>query len=103
MSDYELSAIDKILDEENDDPVVLYDENGDEVQFDQVAVIPIDEVVYVILCPITPMEGVGEDEGVVFSIDEKDGEECLTLITEEDIIDKVFAEYEALVAEEDGE
>lgn len=103
MSDYELSAIDKIYDEENDDPVVLYDENGDEVQFDQVALIPIDGVDYVILCPITPMEGVGEDEGVVFSVDEKDGEECLTLITEDDIIDKVFAEYEALVAEEDGE
>ena len=103
MSEYELSAIDKLLDEENDDPITLYNENGDEVQFDQVAVIPMDDVVYVILCPITPMEGVGEDEGVVFAIEEKDDEECLTLITEDEIIDKVFAEYEALVAEEDGE
>ena len=49
----EMSMIDKILDENNSDPVVLYDENNKETKFEQVAVIPLDEKLYVLLKPIT--------------------------------------------------
>ena len=44
------------------------------------------------------MEGVGEDEGLVFEIDE--AEESLNLVVEEDVIDAVFAVYEQLCDEE---
>ena len=43
-----MSEIDKILDENNSDPIVLYDENNKETKFEQVAVIPLYEKVYVI-------------------------------------------------------
>ena len=98
-----MNQIEKILDENNEDNIILYDEDNNPVEFEQVAVIPMDDSVYVILVPITPMEGVGEDEGVVFVIEEdEDGDALLSLVVEDDVIDAVFNEYDSLL-EEDGE
>ena len=98
-----MNQIEKILDENNEDNIILYDEDNNPVEFEQVAVIPMDDSVYVILVPVTPMEGVGEDEGVVFVIEEdEDGDALLSLVVEDDVIDAVFNEYDSLL-EEDGE
>ena len=103
MEEKEISQIEKILDEENCDNIVLYDEDDNAVEFEQVAVIPMDDSIYVILVPVTEMEGVGEDEGVVFVIEEdEENEPLLSIVVEDDVIDAVFAEYDKLV-EEDGE
>ena len=64
----EISAIEKIFDENNSDPIVLYDENNKEKKFDQVAVIPLYEKVYVILKPLSKIEGVNDDEALVFVV-----------------------------------
>ncbi len=103
MDEKEMNQIEKILDENNEDNIILYDEDDNAVEFEQAAVIPMDDSVYVILVPVTPMEGVGEDEGVVFVIEEdEDGEAVLSLVVEDDVIDAVFDEYDSLL-EEDGE
>ena len=47
------------------------------------------------------MDGVGEDEGLVFSIEQNENnEDYLMLTVDEDIIDAVFTVYDALVAAE---
>ena len=98
-----INPIDALYDENNNDAIILFNENGEEIAFEQVAIIPISEKVYAILKPIQPMDGVGEDEGLVFSIERNDdGEEYLTLIVDADIIDAVFTVYEMLTAEQDG-
>ena len=99
MSD---NIFDKIYDENNSENVVLYNEHGEPVEFEQVAVIPYEDVVYVILHPVTKLEGLGEDEGLVFTIveDEVEGE-IMKLVVDEDIIDAVFDIYDRLVEEED--
>ena len=103
MEEKELSMIEKILDENCNDNVVLYDEEDNAVEFEQVAVIPMNDSVYVLLVPVEPMEGVGEDEAIVFVIEEdEDNEPLLSIVMEDDVVDAVFAEYETLV-EEDGE
>ena len=102
MSDNERSLTEKLLDPECDDDITLYDEDGNETVFGQVAIIPMDEKIYAILTPITPIEGVGEDEGIVFLLDEIDDEEALSIVLEEDIVDRVFDEYEKLCEEEDA-
>ena len=104
MEEKELNQIEKILDEDNEDNIILYDDEGSPVEFEQVAVIPRDDETYVILYPITPMEGVGEDECVVFVIDEDEqsGEPILSNVIDDDVIDSVFEEFMSLV-EEDGE
>lgn len=95
MKKQEKSPIDMILDEENDENIVLFDENNNETEFEQVAVIPMDDKTYVLLKPVElkKWEGIGEDEALVFAIEEIDDEDCLILEEDQKVIDKVFDSY----------
>lgn len=99
MSQYQ-NPIDALFDEENNDAIILFNEKGEEIAFEQIALIPLEKT-YAILKPIQPMEGVGENEGLVFSIEvnEETNEEYLALVIDEAIIDKVFDVYDELVAD----
>jgi hypothetical protein len=88
-----MSAIEQILDPNNCDPIVMYNENNEEVAFEQIAIVPIEGEAYVILKPVNPMEGVGEDEALVFAIVVEDGEEMLVVEDRTEIIDEVFRQY----------
>lgn len=92
----EKSVIDRIFDENDNDPVVLYS-NDRAIEFDQVAIISLDGGIYVMLAPITKIEGINNDEAFVFSIEENNEEESLSLITDSEILDKVFDEYYKLL------
>ena len=94
------NPIDQIFDENNQDNIVLYNENGDAVEFEQIALVPRLGKVYVILKPAVVMEGMGEDEALVLAVEEVDGEECLVLVEEDEVIDAVFSEYYELLREE---
>lgn len=104
----EKSPIDQIFDEDDNSPITLYNEKGEKVEFEQIAVIPLeDEKVYAILKPLKQIEGLGEDEALVFEIveadeNDEDGEEGLTLVTDIDVMDKVFAVYNKLMDEEEA-
>ena len=93
------SLYDQIMDENNSDPIVLYGKNDTALTFEQIAVIPRDEHIYVILCPKDPIPGVGEDEGLVFELCRERGQDLLHLVEEEAIIDWVFDQYDALLEE----
>ena len=99
MDRYFDELLDKIYDENNSDVLVLFNENGEEISFEQIALIPNGEIVYLIVKPVTPIEGLGEDEGLVFQINE--GLRRFELVTDEEIIDKVFDVYDKLTKEED--
>ncbi|MBQ7225154.1 MAG: DUF1292 domain-containing protein [Clostridia bacterium] len=99
MDGYFNELIDKLYDEENNEAIVLFSEKGQEIAFEQIAVIPHqDGRVYVILKPIQPIEGLGEDEGLVFFIN--DEKKIVELVTDEGIIDWVFSVYDSLVEDE---
>ena len=95
-----MSDIEKLLDEDNCDPITLYDEDNKATRFDQVAIIPLDEKVYVILKPIDPIEGVEDDEAFVFVIEELDDEDSLVLVDDEELVSRIFDEYYKLFEEE---
>jgi len=96
----EKNAIEQLLDENNTDPIVLYDENDKEVEFDQIAIIPFNENLYAILKPVEPMEGVGEDEAIVFALEtDEDEDEVLSVVEDDAVIDGVFEEYYKMVKE----
>ena len=99
MSQYQ-NPIDALFDEDNNDAIILFNEKGEEIAFEQIALIPLEKT-YAILKPIQPMEGLGENEGLVFSIEvnEETNEEYLALVVDEAIIDKVFDVYDELVAD----
>ena len=97
-----MSEIDKILDPDNTETIVLYDEDNQSTEFEQIAVIPLEEEVYVILQPVEGTPGVEKDEAWAFRIDEVDGEDALILLNDKKTINRVFEEYYRLM-EEDGD
>lgn len=96
----EQSSIEKILDENNQENVILYDDKNNPVEFSQVAVIPLNEKIYVILAPVNKVPGVNENEALVFAVEEIEDEDCLVIVDDEEIIIKVFDLYYDLLREE---
>lgn len=99
MEEKELTPIDKIFDEDNTENIVLYNKNNEPVEFEQIFIMPLDGADYCILKPIVPLEGMGEDEGIVFTLQEVDDEEQLVVVQDQEIVDKVFDEYTRLLKE----
>ena len=95
-----VSEIDKLYDTENTDNLVLYDENNKKTEFEQVAIIPLEEEVYAILKPVGDFTGVEDDEALVFKIQEIDEEECLVIVEDETVVDQVFNAYYELLKKE---
>ena len=100
MDGYFDELLDKIFDEKNNESLVLVSEDGEEVAFEQIALVPNNGNLYIILKPVQPMEGVSEDEGLVFLINED--MKRFEIVVDEEIIDRVFDVYDALL-EAEGE
>ena len=80
--------------EELDNIIVLNDENGNEVKFEFLDLVELDEEEYVVLLPVS-VEG-EEDEGEVVILkledtDENSEEESYVGVEDEEILNKVFA------------
>ena len=97
LSDFDI--LDIILDEHNTEPLILQDEKGKQIRFEQVAVIPYNEKIYVILKPIDKIEGVEDDQAIVFLADETKRPTVLVPEQDEKIAVKIFDEYYNLVEE----
>ncbi len=100
MADEFLSPIDMLLDENNTENIKLYNEENEEIEFEQIALVPIENKTYAILRPVVEMEGIAEDEALVFVIDEIDDEDCLVIVEDDSVVDKVFEEYYKMLKEE---
>ncbi len=100
MDKEQRSQIEMLLDENNTENLKLYDENNKETEFEQVAVIPLNEKIYAILKPVTKIVGVNDDEALVFVIEEIEDEDCLVIVDDEKIVDEVFKEYYDLLKAE---
>ena len=98
-----MTEIDKLYDENNNDLIYLFNETGEEIAFEQIAVIPIVDKVYAILKPVVPLKGLGEDEGLVFVVETEGENEYLALVVDEDVIDDVFKIYDMIIEENEGE
>jgi hypothetical protein len=99
-----MTEIDKLFDENNNENIYLYNKKGEQVEFEQIALIPIKDTLYVILKPVRPIEGLGEDEGLVFEVKADENEtEYLSLVTDESVIDAVFDIYDKLIEEQGDE
>ena len=93
------NPIEQILDEKNMDNVILYDAENKPIEFEQVAVIPLERtgLLYAIMLPVTPMEGVNEGEGVLFALDEING--SIDIERDDTVIDEVLSIYQTLIGE----
>ncbi len=92
--------IDILLDENNTDPIVVIDEKGRQIAFEQIAIIPRGETIYCVLKPIDKVNGVADDEGIVFKVDKNEaGESILRVETDEQIAIEIFDQYYDLIDE----
>lgn len=100
MGKEEMSIIDMILDEENDEPITLYDETGEPFSFEQVAVIPKDGNLYAILKPLQHVDGLSDEDVVIFKIFEtEDGYVDMEMLTDDAEAEAVFEELNLLMEE----
>ena len=95
MEDKEL-----LMEENNDDIVTLISANGEQVDFLEIAGIAYKGNFYTILQPIKLLDGMDEDEALVFKVSRgQDGEDKFEIELDDEIIDAVFREYNILYEE----
>lgn len=99
-----LDLLDVLLDPDNKDPIVLTDEKGKKLAFEQVAIIPYgvddNKTLYVVLKPISKIKGIADDEAVVFKvIDDEVGNAVLCVEDDELIAIEMFNKYYDMLEE----
>ena len=88
---------------EEDDVITLLTANGTEVRFIEIAGIAYQGAFYAILQPEEKIEGLGENEGIVFKVTTgSDGQDRFDVVLDDEIIAGVYAEYEKLYAAATG-
>ena len=79
--------------EELDNIVILNDEDGNEVKFEFLDLIPLDEEEYVVLLPVSEEGEEEEGEVVILKVedtDEETDEESYISVEDEETLNKVF-------------
>ena len=80
-------------DEELDNIIVLNDENGNEVKFEFLDLVELDDEEYVVLLPVTDEGEEDEGEVVILKLEDTDDdseEESYVGVEDEEILNKVF-------------
>lgn len=96
----EISILEALLDPKNDDTITLTDDENNQFEFDQVAVVPHENEIYALLAPHGHIDGIGEDEAVVMKIyTDENGEEMLESIVDDKLLDIIFEKYYKLFDE----
>jgi uncharacterized protein YrzB (UPF0473 family) len=92
------------MDVERDDIVVLVDEDGEEVEFEHIDTIEMNDNEYVVLAPLDRIDPDQEDEEVVILKVEhsEDGDDSFITIDDDDELDEVFDEFQSRMEEEYG-
>ena len=96
--------MDILLDPNSDENIILYNENDEPVEFEQIAIIVYKKKGYALLHPVeSEKHGISEDEALVFQLHRNEGgDPYLTLEEDEKIIEAVFKQYDKLYKEENN-
>lgn len=99
MADY----VEQPLDNQDEYSVLtLISDDGEEIDFERIAYIPLRGTLYLILKPLQLLDGMDENEAFVFKThQDRNGEDRYDIELDEDIIDQVFEEYYRLLDEQE--
>ena len=97
----ERDVLEMLLDEECDEPIKMYDAEGECIEFEQVAIIPIEDDIYAIMHPLDPeCLGMSYSDALVFKVEyDENGSSYLVVETDDDIAEQVFEAYYQLLDE----
>ena len=100
LNDAELPESMEHMEEDDDDIVTLLSADGEEIDFVEIAGIAYKGSFYAILQPVELLDGMDDDEALVFKVTRgKDGEDKFEIELDDTVIDAVFAEYNKLLDE----
>ena len=84
--------------EERYDIITLLSANGEKIEFIEIAGIAHQGCFYAILQPVELIEGMADDEALVFKVSRSEnGEDKFEIELDDEIIDAVFKEYNRLL------
>ena len=91
---------DELIIDKEDDVITLLSSDGEEIDFVEVAGIALTTGYYAILQPVQLLDGMDDDEALVFKVTrDPNGNDNFEIELDDEIIDKVFAEYNRLLDE----
>ncbi len=83
-----------LLDENNKENIIFYSEDGKPMEFEQIALISLEDNKYTILHPINM--GYEDDEVIIYSIFEENNEFELVEVEDEDLLKEIYCIYQKL-------
>ena len=87
--------------EQEKDVITLHTVDGREIDFVEIAGIAYGDNFYVILQPVELLDGMDEDEAIVFkATHHENGDDEFEIETSDDIVDAVLGEYNRLLDEQ---
>lgn len=91
--------LDILLNEDNNDPIVFTNDKGESLSFNRIASFYYNDKLYAILKPLDKIDGIQEDEAVVFYVNESEDGKSAVLEVESDELTAiaVFDEYYNLI------
>lgn len=96
-------SIEKMVNDD-DDIVTLIADNGKEIDFIEIAGIAYRGNFYAILQPVELLEGMADDEALVFKVTtDKNGTDSFDIELDDAVIEAVFKEYEKLYDDATGQ
>ena len=96
MDNYDNRFVEEEL--EDDGIITLRSADGEEIDFLDIAGIAYGGKYYAIVQPVELLEGMAEDEALVFQVErDNEGNDKFTIVLDDEIIDAVFAEYNRLL------
>lgn len=84
----------QLLDEKNNENIVFTNDLGEKVEFEQVALINLEDEKYAILHPVNL--GYADDEVIIYSIYSDDNNYELNEVTDERLKEEVYSEYKRI-------
>lgn len=84
----DVTLLARLMDDGNNENIVLFDEDGDPVELEQIAVLPFEDEVYAILRPLDA----DEDAAAVFLVNPED-EESISVVEDEELATRILEEY----------
>lgn len=88
----------------DDDIITLTTADGEEIDFKEIAGIALKSGFYAILQPVELLDGMEDDEALVFRVKHgNNGEDKFEIELDDEIIDAVFDEYNRLLDQADSD
>lgn len=90
--------------EEDDDIIILYNEERDcDEEFYHLATLDVDDKWFVVLKPVEKLPDIEEDEVLIYEVRDGDESDVFVAIEDEDLLQKVFEEFNKMVESLDEE